>query len=81
MAEGGDRLVHLPAQAMSDLRPVPDELVTRECLADILQVSVRTVDRMREEGMPDHHWGRRLVRFRVHEVMRWLDERDERKAA
>jgi excisionase family DNA binding protein len=68
---------------MSGLRPVPDQTVTREQLAEQLGVSTDTVDRWREDGMPWHNWGRRLVRFRVREVTRWLDEQDNdhRKAA
>ena len=61
---------------MSALRPVPDQVVTRAELADLLHVSTDTVDRWREDGMPWHPWGRRLVRFRVREVNEWLDTRD-----
>lgn len=62
------------------LTSVPDELVTRDELAHILRVSVPTVDRMRRDGMPCHRWGRRLVRFRVHEAIAWCEAHD-RKAA
>jgi excisionase family DNA binding protein len=62
--------------AVSELRVVTDGLVTREELAEILRVSVPTVDRMRRAGMPCHRWGRRLVRFRVRECMAWAEERD-----
>jgi phage terminase Nu1 subunit (DNA packaging protein) len=50
-----------------------DELVTRHELAEIMRVSVKTVDRMRREGMPHITWGRRLVRFRVGEAISWAD--------
>lgn len=63
-----------------DLRSIPDELVTRDELAAILRVSVPTIDRMRRAGMPCHRWGRRLIRFRVNEAVRWA-EAQERKAA
>jgi excisionase family DNA binding protein len=59
---------------------VADELVTREELAEILRVSVPTVDRMRRAGMPHHTWGRRLIRFRVREAMAWAEARDGRAA-
>lgn len=61
---------------MADLRPVPDTVVTREQLAAMLGVSTWTIDQWREQGMPWHNWGRRLVRFRVREVTRWLDDQD-----
>jgi len=66
---------------MSELRPVPDEVVTSEELAVLLKVSPSTVKRWRGEGMPWHPWGRRLVRFRVREVMCWLDEQDQHEKA
>lgn len=65
---------------MTELRVVVDELVTREELAEILKVSVPTIDRMRRAGMPHHRWGRRLVRFRVREAMAWAEARDGRAA-
>jgi phage terminase Nu1 subunit (DNA packaging protein) len=55
------------------MRAIPDELVTREELADIMRVSVPTIDRMRREGMPAVTWGRRLVRFRVREALNWAE--------
>lgn len=63
-----------------NLRPVSDEFVTRDELAEILRVSVPTIDRMRRAGMPCHRWGRRLVRFRVREALAWAEAKD-RKAA
>lgn len=62
------------------LRPVPDELVTREELAGIMRVSVRTIDRLRNEGMPAVTWGRRLVRFRVRDAMSWAEQQQRRAA-
>jgi phage terminase Nu1 subunit (DNA packaging protein) len=63
---------------VSDVRRVPDELVTREELAGIMRVSVPTIDRMRRDGMPHVTWGRRLIRFRVGEAMRWAEDADGR---
>jgi excisionase family DNA binding protein len=54
----------------------PSEIATTEELAAILNVSVSTIKRMRADGMPWHHWGRRLVRFRVAEVMAWVEQQD-----
>ena len=59
-------------------RPVDltDPLVTRGELAEIMRVSVPTIDRMRREGMPHVTWGRRMVRFRVSEAIRWASEQE-----
>jgi phage terminase Nu1 subunit (DNA packaging protein) len=62
------------------LRPIPDELLTRQELAAAMRVSVRTIDAMRAEGMPAVTWGRRLVRFRLREAIAWAESHD-RKAA
>ena len=62
------------------LRPIRGELVTREELAEIMRVSVPTIDRMRRAGMPAVTWGRRLVRFRVNDAIAWA-ETQERNAA
>jgi excisionase family DNA binding protein len=59
---------------VSELQRVPDELVTREELAEIMRVSVPTIDRMKRAGMPAVTWGRRLVRFRVREAMAWAEQ-------
>jgi phage terminase Nu1 subunit (DNA packaging protein) len=63
------------------LHAVPDQLVTRQELAEIMRVSVPTVDRMRREGMPCVTWGRRLIRFRVSEALRWAAAQDKGEAA
>lgn len=56
------------------MSPVPDEIVTRHELAEILRVHVSTVDRMKAKGMPCVTWGRRLVRFRVREAIAWAEQ-------
>lgn len=66
---------------MTGLRPLPPELVTREELADMMRCSVATVDRMKRDGMPHVSWGRRMVRFRPGEAMRWAETQQQRKAA
>lgn len=66
---------------MTELRPIPDELVTREELAEIMRVSVPTIDRMRRDGMPAVTWGRRLRRFRVGEALAWAEREQRRRAA
>ncbi|HEU4975708.1 MAG TPA: hypothetical protein VFT50_11505 [Baekduia sp.] len=64
-----------------DLRPIPDELATREELAEIMRVSVPTIDRMRRDGMPYVTWGRRLVRFRVRDAILWAEGQQSSKDA
>jgi excisionase family DNA binding protein len=48
--------------------------LTKLQLAKRLNVSVRWIDLQRNEGMPCHKWGG-IVRFRLSEVERWLEER------
>lgn len=40
-------------------------------LAEIMRVSVRTVDRMVREGCPHETWGRRAVRFLPSVALEW----------
>jgi phage terminase Nu1 subunit (DNA packaging protein) len=56
------------------IRSLPAEVVTREELAEIMRVSVPTIDRMRRAGMPYLTWGRRLVRFRVRDALAWAEQ-------
>jgi phage terminase Nu1 subunit (DNA packaging protein) len=49
--------------------------VTRRELAEILGVSVRTIDRFRAEGMPCECWGLRAVRFDPDVAVRWARSR------
>jgi excisionase family DNA binding protein len=53
----------------------PDRYLSRAELADYLGVCVKTIDRNVREGCPSHTFGRRLRRFRVAEVERWLHGR------
>ena len=65
------------------LRSVPSELVTRQELAALMRVSLRTVDDLKAKGMPFVPWTGKMVRFRPHEAMSWAAEhgRREREAA
>jgi phage terminase Nu1 subunit (DNA packaging protein) len=69
------------ARSGTGLAAVPDDLVTRHELAEMMRVSIRTVDQLKREGMPCVTWGRRLVRFRANEAMRWAEAHADRKAA
>lgn len=64
-----------------DIRAVPDELLTRQELAERMRVSVATVDRLRKLGMPCVRFSPGRVVFRASEAMMWAEARFERKAA
>jgi phage terminase Nu1 subunit (DNA packaging protein) len=53
-----------------------ERYVTRRELADIMHVSVSTIDLMVREGMPSVTWGRRTRRFRASTAIAWAQERD-----
>jgi phage terminase Nu1 subunit (DNA packaging protein) len=50
-----------------------EPLVTREELAELLNVSTDSVDEMRRAGMPWIRWGARIVRFQPSEALAWLE--------
>lgn len=54
-----------------------DEVLTKEDLAKMLKIGVRTIDRMRKEGMPYFNIGSN-VRFRREKVIEWLEKRTEK---
>ncbi len=53
--------------------PVLEEerYLTRRELADLMGVSLRTIDNMVAEGMPCERWGRRLLRFKPSTALQW----------
>lgn len=53
-----------------------ERYVTRDQLAELMNVSVATIDRMVAEGMPSETWGRRVRRFRPSVAMAWLRSRN-----
>ena len=65
------------------LKSVPSELVTRQELAAMMRVSLRTVDDLKAKGMPFVPWTGKMVRFRPVEAMAWAEQhgRREREAA
>lgn len=71
----------MPDPLTRGLRPVADELLTRQELAHAMRLSVRTIDDMRARGMPCVTWGRRRVLFRLREAMAWADAQGDEKAA
>jgi len=53
----------------------PERYVTRAELAEIMGVSVPTIDRLVREGMPSETWGIRSRRFRPSEAIAWARAR------
>lgn len=52
-----------------------ERYVTRRELAEIMGVSVGTIDNMVRQGMPSTTWGRRTRRFRASTAIAWAQER------
>ncbi len=52
-----------------------DKMLTTRMVARKLGVSIPTVFRLVEKGLPAYFLGGRLWRFRESEVDRWLEER------
>jgi len=57
----------------------PERYVNRQELAQLMGVSVATVDRMVAEGMPSETWGRRTRRFLVPAALDWARAQGERR--
>jgi hypothetical protein len=58
------------------VRRSPERYVGRQELAEIMGVSLATVDRLVAKGMPSVTWGRRTRRFRPSAAISWASERD-----
>lgn len=55
--------------------PEAERYVSRVELADLMGVSVSTVDRLVQQGMPSVIWSRRTRRFRPSIALQWARER------
>ena len=55
--------------------PADERYVNRKQLAELLGVSVSTVDRFVRAGMPSDRWGPRMRRFLPSRCVAWLRER------
>lgn len=55
--------------------PEPERYVTRFKLAQIMGVSVATIDRFVSEGMPSETWGIRTRRFLPSTAVAWARTR------
>lgn len=53
--------------------PIPEgeEYVTARQLADIMGISLRSVEKLRSMGMPCENWGLRAVRFQPSRAIAW----------
>jgi phage terminase Nu1 subunit (DNA packaging protein) len=50
--------------------------ITRRELADLMGVSVRTIDRLTAAGMPSVTWGRKTRRYRASIAQQWARDWD-----
>jgi len=50
-------------------------MLTKNEIAELLQVSRATIDRLREKGMPSHKIGKQ-VRFDENEVKEWVKKQN-----
>jgi phage terminase Nu1 subunit (DNA packaging protein) len=64
---------------VAHMAEVPD-LVTRQELADIMRVSIATVDRLIAAGMPTIRFSPGTVRLDRHRAMMWAAERHGKAA-
>lgn len=71
-----DRLILASDQPVSSL-PLrePERYVTRVELAKLMGVSVKTIDRFVNAGMPSETWGVRTRRFRPSVAIAWARSR------
>lgn len=54
-----------------------DDVMTKEQLAEYLKISVKTVDRLRKQGMPSFKV-LNMVRFSANDVLEWLKTCDKK---
>jgi phage terminase Nu1 subunit (DNA packaging protein) len=73
MSDGPGTVSDLPAEEN-------ERYVDRQQLADIMGVSVATIDRMVAKKMPSVTWGRRTRRFKPSTALAWA-RAQEREAA
>ena len=51
-----------------------EDYLTRAELQAHTRLSRSTIKRLEARGLPRHDWAKRIVRYRLSEVERWLDE-------
>jgi excisionase family DNA binding protein len=50
-----------------------ESLSTKRQVADYLQLTTRTIDRLMSKGLPHYKIGNQRTRFRISDVQEWLD--------
>lgn len=66
----------MPDRQIAAVREIPREsYVSRAQLAEIMGVSVRTIDRLVIDGMPCETWGCRTRRFLPSQALAWASGR------
>jgi phage terminase Nu1 subunit (DNA packaging protein) len=56
--------------------PAVERYVSRAELAEMMGVSVKTIDRLVAAGMPSETWGLRTRRFLASRALQWARARD-----
>lgn len=64
------------ARQVVPLRGEAEVYLTRQQVADRLNIGLTTLDAYVKEGMPSYTWGLRIRRFKFSEVERWLRRRE-----
>jgi phage terminase Nu1 subunit (DNA packaging protein) len=64
----------------SSVSTSPERYVNRQQLAELMGVSVKTIDRMVRDGMPSETWGLRSRRFLASRALAWARTRQRRAA-
>lgn len=54
-----------------------DEILTKKELADLLKVTERLIDKLREQGLPYFNVGKN-IRFNKEKVLTWLEENNQK---
>ena len=54
-----------------------EELLTMKELSEYLKVSRITINKWIAEGMPREVYGKRVIRYKLSEVLEWLSQRDK----
>lgn len=57
----------------------PERWVSRTQLADLMGVSIATIDRLTTDGMPSVTWGRRTRRYQPSVAIAWAAARQRDK--
>jgi excisionase family DNA binding protein len=67
----GRQVVSAPPDPRALRTPEREDYLSREELATLMGVHVKTIDRMVAKGMPSETWGIRTRKFRASVVLAW----------